>query len=149
MNRREFCKTTTAAFALSLFAGGSLFADEKKMPTIEEIIAQFTGGKGATKSLVTLQAPEIAENGLVVPLKVSVDASAKDGRFPKKIHLIAPGNPVPLICNMSFSKKNGSAYMATRAKLAKSQDVIALVELGDGSFVYDTKMVKVTIGGCG
>lgn len=148
MNRREFCKTTSA-LALAVLAGKSLLADEPKLLSSDEIIAKYTKGKSAKQSLVSLLAPEIAENGMVVPLKVSVDMAASDPRFPKNIYLIAPLNPAPLICSMSLSKRNGKAFMATRAKLAKSQEVIALVELGDGSFVLDKKPVKVTIGGCG
>lgn len=149
MNRRDFCKTTSV-LALAVFSGEALFAaDASKTLSVAEVIAKFTGGKTSKQSLVALSAPEIAENGLVVPLKVLVDIKPDDPLFPKKIHLIAPENPFPTICSMTISKRNGRAYMATRAKLAKSQDVIALVELGDGTFIHDAKMVKVTIGGCG
>lgn len=149
MNRREFCKKTSA-LALIACSGATLFAaEEQKVLTVQEAIAKFTGGKGSKQSIVVLSAPEIAENGLVVPLKVSVEMETSNPLFPKKIHLIAPGNPVPHVCSMSISKRNGRAYMSTRVKLAKSQEIIALVELGNGTFVHDSKMVKVTIGGCG
>lgn len=149
MDRREFCKKTSV-LALIACSGVTLFAaDEQKVLTLQEAIAKFTGGKESKQSLVVLSAPEIAENGLVVPLKVSIEMETSNPLFPKKIHLIAPANPLPHVCSMTISKRNGKAYMSTRAKLAKSQEVIALVELGDGTFVHDAKMVKVTIGGCG
>jgi len=44
---------------------------------------------------------------------------------------------------------NGKGYFATRIKLSGTQDVVALVELSDGTFIKAAKSVKVTIGGCG
>jgi sulfur-oxidizing protein SoxY len=44
---------------------------------------------------------------------------------------------------------SGKASATTRIRLAKTQDVIAVAKMKDGSVFMDTKQVKVTIGGCG
>ena len=44
---------------------------------------------------------------------------------------------------------NGKGYFATRVKLGSTQEIVALVELSDGTFIKTAKSVKVTIGGCG
>jgi sulfur-oxidizing protein SoxY len=48
-----------------------------------------------------------------------------------------------------FSPASGVAEANTRIRLAKTQDVIAVAKMNDGSFFMTSKQVKVTIGGCG
>lgn len=146
MQRRDFLKTaslaTASVIAISL-VGNSAFAAEV---SVADIIAKECGGKGAKDGGATLIAPAIAENGQVVPLKIEVDKPVEDV---KALHLYAVSNPTPKIISVYLTPELGKAYFSTRTKLAKSQDVLLLVELKDGSFLKDTKNVKVTIGGCG
>lgn len=115
----------------------------------EEQISKIVGSKGAKTGVASLVAPAIAENGQVVPLKVEVNHPMEEGNYVKAIHLYAAGNPTPKIITVNLTPANGKAYFSTRTKLAKSQDVFVVAELSDGSFLKDTKNVKVTIGGCG
>lgn len=109
---------------------------------IDDAIAAFTGGATAGTGGITLTAPEIAENGNTVP--VSVDAPGATS-----ITLLAAGNPTPQVCTFTFGPAAGSRVAATRIRLAKTQDVIAIAKMEDGSFVQASATVKVTIGGCG
>ena len=61
----------------------------------------------------------------------------------------AAGNPLPGVATFHFSPMSGSASATTRIRLAKTQDVIAIAKMSDGSVFMDKKTVKVTIGGCG
>lgn len=149
MTKREFFKTVAATALVAGAPLSVLAAEEKKELTVDELISKATGGKGAKASGVTLVAPAIAENGQVVPLKVEVASPMTDADYVKAIHLYAAGNPTPKIITVTMSPANGKAYFSTRTKLAKSQDVFALVELSNGTFLKDVKNVKVTIGGCG
>ena len=115
----------------------------------EEQISKIVGSKGAKTGVASLVAPAIAENGQVVPLKVEVNHPMEEGNYVKAIHLYAAGNPTPKIITVNLTPANGKAYFSTRTKLAKSQDVFVVAELSDGSFLKDTKNVKVTIGGFG
>jgi sulfur-oxidizing protein SoxY len=110
--------------------------------TVEELTAAFTGGAAPGTGGITLTAPEIAENGNTVP--VSVDAPGA-----VSIMLLALGNPEPAVATFTFGPAAGSQMAATRIRLAKTQDVLALAKMPDGSVIQAQTTVKVTIGGCG
>jgi sulfur-oxidizing protein SoxY len=110
--------------------------------TVEELSAVFTAGATPGAGGITITAPEIAENGNTVP--VSVDAPGAVA-----IMLLAAGNPEPAVVTFLFGPAAGSQMAATRIRLAKTQDVIAMAKMPDGSIVQATATVKVTIGGCG
>ena len=100
-------------------------------------------GKTATGSdKVQLDAPEIAENGAVVPITVSTT-------MPKatRISILVLENPFTLAA--AYLVPDGTnANVSSRLKLAKTTKVVALVE-ADGAIYSASKEVKVTVGGCG
>jgi sulfur-oxidizing protein SoxY len=108
----------------------------------DEAIAAFTGGADVGTGGVTLTAPEIAENGNTVPIEVSAPGAVA-------IAVYAAGNPVPNVATFKFGPLAASQSASTRIRLATTQDVIAVAQMADGTFVSDRKEVKVTIGGCG
>ena len=65
------------------------------------------------------------------------------------IHVIATANPQPGVATFRFSPLSGKATVASRMRLARTQDVIGIAELSDGRFLMSKRNVKVTIGGCG
>ena len=91
---------------------------------------------------IKIRAPNIAENGAVVTITVSSSLSGIEG-----ITIFAKENPTPLIAHF---KLDGSipGYLSTRAKLAKTTDVIAVLSVA-GKRIAAKKAVKVTKGGCG
>ena len=91
---------------------------------------------------VKLDAPEIAENGAVVPLSIS--STLPDVT---SISLLVSENPFPLAASYKIPA-GASAMVATRVKMAKTSKVLALVESG-GKVYSAAKEVKVTVGGCG
>ena len=62
--------------------------------------------------------------------------------------ILADGNPTPGVGLFNFGKLS-DASGSTRIRLAGTQDVIAVAEMADGSYVQVANTVKVTIGGCG
>ncbi|MGB9041756.1 MAG: thiosulfate oxidation carrier protein SoxY, partial [Pseudolabrys sp.] len=72
-------------------------------------IAKFTGGKTAEKSKVSIELPEIAENGNTVPLSVSVDAPMAGDNYVSEILVVADGNPNPGVATFRFSPLSGKA----------------------------------------
>jgi sulfur-oxidizing protein SoxY len=135
-NRRE---------ALALGLGGLAVAAlplPASAKTVDELIAEFTGGAAVGGEGVTITAPEIAENGNTVPVAVDAPGAVS-------IMLLANGNPTPPVCTFNFGPAAGSRMAATRIRLASTQDVIAVAKMEDGSFVQASANVKVTIGGCG
>jgi sulfur-oxidizing protein SoxY len=110
--------------------------------TVDELTAAFTGGAAPATDGITLTAPEIAENGNTVPIGVDAPGAVA-------IMLLAAGNPEPAVATFTFGPAAGSQMAATRIRLAKTQDVIALAKMADGSIKQTQATVKVTIGGCG
>jgi len=139
----------TAGFAavpaLQLLSGVAHAAAEDTT----KLIADFTGGKEPQSGKIKLTAPEIAENGNTVPVSVSVDSKMADGDMVQSVMLVAEGNPRPEVVTFHFTALSGAAAATTRMRLAKTQSVIALAKMADGSVYMDKKEVKVTIGGCG
>lgn len=114
----------------------------RAMATVEDSIAAFTGGADVGEGGLTLTAPEIAENGNTVPIEVSAPGATA-------IMILATGNPTPDAATFHFGPMAAAQAASTRIRLAKTQDVMAIAKMADGSFVQVTQEVKVTIGGCG
>ncbi|MGH6672339.1 MAG: thiosulfate oxidation carrier protein SoxY [Xanthobacteraceae bacterium] len=91
---------------------------------------------------VSLDAPEIAENGAVVPISVSTTLPNVTS-----IAIVVSKNPFPLAASYPIPPGT-SPMVANRLKMAKTSNVIALVQSG-GKIFSATKEVKVTVGGCG
>jgi sulfur-oxidizing protein SoxY len=89
-----------------------------------------------------MDAPEIAENGAVVPISVATTLTDVTS-----ISFLVSENPVVLVA--SYRIPAGTVPgVANRIKMAKTSNVIVVVEAG-GKLYSATKEVKVTVGGCG
>ena len=102
----------------------------------------FGSADVSESSAIELNAPDIAENGAVVPVSVS---STLDGV--ESISIIVEENPAPLAASFDLTP-NAVADVSTRLKMGKTSNVVAVVK-ADGKLYSATKEVKVTIGGCG
>jgi sulfur-oxidizing protein SoxY len=106
--------------------------------------------KGAPQDgKVSLKAPEIAENGMAVPLTVAVESEMSEKSYVKALYIAADGNPNPPVAIYEFTPLAGKAEVALRVKLSQTQNFIAVAEMSDGSLFKASREVKVTIGGCG
>lgn len=146
--RRQALVLSAGAFAAVAFGlrPGMAFADAD---ATQKLIMEFTGGKEPATGKITLTAPEIAENGNTVPITVSVESTMTEGDMVDSVVVLAEGNPNPDVVTFHFTAMSGAATASTRMRLAKSQNVIAVARMADGSVFIDRKEVKVTIGGCG
>jgi sulfur-oxidizing protein SoxY len=151
--RRTFLKSTGAAgtVALAIAAGllkpGQVLAAEWNKNAFEAKnladAMKSIGAAAAAKSAdIMIKAPEIAENGAVVPVEVTSKIPGTTD-----IAIFADQNVNPLIADFTFS--NGAeGYVSTRIKMAKTSNVTVVVKAGGKSYMT-AKEVKVTIGGCG
>jgi sulfur-oxidizing protein SoxY len=147
VTRREALWFGAGATALLLVTDvDPLFATPAEADTE---IAKFTGGKPLDKGKITIDLPEIAENGNTVPLSILVDSPMTPDNFVSEVLVVADGNPRPGVAHFTFSASSGRATASTRIRLQSTENIIVIAKLGDGSFVTDRKQVKVTIGGCG
>lgn len=136
-----------AGAAVALGGRGLAFADEaaEQKAKADAAIKEITGGKEAGKGSLTLVAPDIAENGAVVPVSIE-----PKGFTPSRVALIVDDNPVPLIMEVKVSGKYaGDGAISTRIRMRKTSTVRAYAYDANGALHGDSKTIKVTIGGCG
>ena len=156
MKRRTFLQGTLSAGAASLAAGAGLLTPQMvlaeshggdmeaafKLDNIDAAL-EAIGAKAAAESAdIELKAPEIAENGAVVPVTVTSKIPGTS-----QISLLVPNNPTPLVAVFNMNEKSGN-MASVRLKMGKTSDVIAMVKAGDAMHMAKQE-VKVTIGGCG
>ncbi|MCC2098516.1 MAG: thiosulfate oxidation carrier protein SoxY [Hyphomicrobiales bacterium] len=145
-SRRAVLTGGAAAAFAAILAPRMSFATPKD---VEAVLNKLYSGKKMSKGKITLDMPQIAENGLVVPVNISVESKMTDKDYVKAVHIFADGNPQPGVVTYKFTPASGKAAANIRMRLAKTQNVICVAEMSDGS-LYSTKTeVKVTIGGCG
>lgn len=90
---------------------------------------------------IELKAPEIAENGAIVPVEIT---SSIPGT--QSVYVIAEKNPQPLVAQ--FDLAGIEPFISTRIKMGESARIRVVVKAG-GKFYSTSREVKVTIGGCG
>lgn len=151
--RRIMLKGSLAASALGVAVGAGLLTPRAVLAAWPEAAFKAKDAAGAMTALtgldqmsesadIRIKAPDIAENGAVVPVTVETSIEGVES-----ISIIAVNNPAPLIA--SFELGEGAiGFVSTRIKMGKSGDVIAVVKAG-GKLQSAKKEVKVTIGGCG
>ena len=136
LTRRGFMVLTAGAAAAALIPFRPAHA------SVEDAIAEFTGGAEVGEGGITLTTPEIAENGNTVPVSVEAPGAVA-------IMMLAAGNPSPEVGTFTFGPLAAKQSASTRIRLAGTQEVIAIAKMADGSFKRAANTVKVTIGGCG
>jgi sulfur-oxidizing protein SoxY len=111
--------------------------------SVADAVKAFGGGAPVESKDVTLTAPEIAENGAVVPMVVGSSLAGV-----KQILLLVEKNPSALVAKFDVTDAVEPSF-STRAKMGQTSDVYAVAITGDGKAYYAKKEVKVTLGGCG
>ena len=115
----------------------------------EAELKKIIGDAKPEEGKLTLDMPEIAENGNTVPFSVAIDSPMTEADYVKRIHVLATGNPQPAVATFHFFPASGKAAVSSRMRLATTQDVVAVAEISDRKFAMVRRNVKVTIGGCG
>lgn len=152
MNRQRRTFITVAAGTSALAAAGLLHPPAARAATWNKPGFEAKAAGDAIKNLgaanmidskdIAITAPDIAENGAVVPVAVT-------SRIPntQSIAIVAEKNPFPLAA--TFDVANGAEpYASVRIKMGQTSNVRAIVK-ADGKFYTSVKEVKVTVGGCG
>jgi len=149
-NRREII-ARSAAVAAALAVAGLLPAHAQaawnkaafEAKNVDDVLKALGVAKPVESKDVTLTAPDIAENGAVVPIAASTALPNV-----KQIVFMIEKNPTTLAGSFEFTDAVESS-VATRVKMAQTSNVIAVAMLGDGRALFAKKEVKVTLGGCG
>ncbi|MDD3608385.1 MAG: thiosulfate oxidation carrier protein SoxY [Halothiobacillaceae bacterium] len=150
--RRVFLKGSLAASAVGVAVGAGLLTPRTVLAAWPEAAYKAKDAAGALKGAlgvdsatdsadVTVKAPDIAENGAVVPITIESKMAGAE-----MIAMLVDGNEMPLVCD--FTMTGAQAYISTRIRMGKTSNVVGVVKAG-GKLYQAKKEVKVTIGGCG
>jgi sulfur-oxidizing protein SoxY len=148
MTRRRSITVVTAglvAACAAILVPSTAFA---KAADVEKWLQQQLPGT-PSPGKVTIDAPDIAENGNTVPITISVDSPMTPQSYVKQIIMAADGNPLPGVAIFALSPANGKASVDFRIRLAQTENVTAVAQMSDGSLWTASRVIKVTIGGCG
>lgn len=139
--------TMVVAATAGLLKAGSAWAEPWNKNAFEsKAVADIQKSLGVTSLAdskdITITAPDIAENGAIVPIAVT-------SKIPntQSIAIIAEKNPFPLAASFAIMP-GADSYVSTRVKMGQTSNVRAIVK-ADGKFYTAVKEVKVTVGGCG
>lgn len=144
--RRETLALAAIASLAAFLAPRMAMADEQ---AVAAEIKKLYGDKKFDSGKIKLDVPEIAENGLVVPVNVEVESPMTEQDHVKAVHVFADGNPAPGVVTYRFTPACGKASASTRMRLAQTQNIICIAEMSDGKLFMTKSNVKVTVGGCG
>jgi len=153
MQRRTFLKGSLASTTVVVAMGAGLLSPRSVLAawpksafaakSVQDALTAIYGSAATSPSSdIKIKAPDIAENGAVVPVTVSTSISGITD-----IAIIVEKNGSPLAANFKLSSSS-KGFVATRIKMGKTSNVIAVVKAG-GKAYSARKDVKVTIGGCG
>jgi sulfur-oxidizing protein SoxY len=124
----------------SAAAGGNRAGFESR--ALADVLKALGAGSAVESRDITITAPDIAENGAVVP--VSVTSWIPNTH---QIAIAAERNPFPLAATFDVSG-GGEGYVSTRIKMGETSNVWAVVK-ADGKYFAARKEIKITVGGCG
>jgi sulfur-oxidizing protein SoxY len=151
-NRRDFMKASGMIGLLAaagLLNAEEVFAQQPARNTAAFEAKNLTdavkalGGAGVTESKdIAITAPDIAENGAVVPVAVASKIANTQA-----VYIMVEKNPNMLAAGFNIPQGT-EASVTTRIKMGQTSNVLAVVK-ADNKFFMASKEVKVTLGGCG
>jgi sulfur-oxidizing protein SoxY len=115
---------------------------------VQQAIHERIGGREPQPGGMTLTLPKLAETGNSVPLTVAVDSPMTAADHVLRIHIFVPGNPEPVAATYHLGIRAGKAQISTHVRLARTQTVLALAEMSDGSVRAEAASLIVTLGAC-
>ena len=153
MKRRSFIKSalvvsaTGAAVTSGLLSSNAVFAashapDLSKSKSFDEVMKMMGATDAVESDKIKIKAPEIAENGGVVPVGITSEIEGTT-----EIVALISNNPTPYAAKYTIGAK-GNPAVKSRFKMAKTTDVVAVVKAND-KFYMAKSNIKVTKGGCG
>ena len=113
-----------------------------------EKIRALVGNAVVHRGRVKLEIPPLVENGHLVPLVVQVESPMTAADHVQAIHVFTERNPLPEMVSYRLGPRAGRAYVATRVRMADTQNVVAIAHLSDGSYWSDSAHLIVTIAAC-
>ena len=134
-----------ALAVLGLAPGAALASPKDAL----KLLAELTGGAALNKGRVHVRLPKITDRGPFTRISVSVDSPMSGGDYVKALHIVSERNTVPEVASFYFTPLNGMAEVTTRIRLRKTQVIVAVAEMSDGTAYVGKGRTKVSRGGGG
>lgn len=148
ITRREMLRVSAV---VSLMAAAGLIGEAQAAEwnkaafegkSVNDVIKALGGGAPEKSDAIAFNAPDIAENGAVVP--VAVTSNLPDT---EQIAILVEKNPNTLAADFVIPAGT-EPFVSTRVKMGQTSVVHAAVKAG-GKWYVASKEIKVTLGGCG
>lgn len=150
LDRRDFVAGAgAAALVAALLAAVPHAEASERSAQFDAALARLLAGAQPKEGGIEMDLPENVENGDYVPVALSVASPMTPADHVTSIHLLSTLNPRASVATFRFTALSGRARVTSRMRLAKTQAVIALAELSDGTYLIAERAVAVKIGGCG
>ena len=148
--RRSCLRAAAAAVGPAVLPalGWAQAAPGQVILTLQQMTAPLVGDAPLRQDGMRLELPALADNGHVVPLRVTVASPMTVAEHVTRIWLLSPRNPVTRMAVFHLGPWSGRAEIATRVRLAGTQEVVALARLSNGDFLYAQTEVVVTESAC-
>jgi len=134
-----------AAAALVPAAASAQTAPAESFVAAERAIL---AGREPAASGVTIEMPQLSENGNAVDISVRVDSPMSADDHVARIHVLADKNPVARVATFHIGPQAGRADVATRIRLAETQTIVVLAETSRGVVHRSSREVIVILGAC-
>ncbi len=149
LNRRQVVASGGGAM-IALVVQGMIPCVAQASPTdAKKMLSDLSGGVPLKKGRVHVSLPKITDKGPFTRLTVSVDSPMSDSDYVKALHIVAERNTVPEVATFYFTPMNGRAEVTTRIRLRKTQIIVAVAEMSDGTAYIGKGRTKVSKGGGG
>jgi sulfur-oxidizing protein SoxY len=126
-------------------AASSAAAQEEDIATAERAIL---AGRSPISTAIAVEIPRLSENGNSVDVAVRVDSPMTAADHVRAIHILSEKNPVPRVASFVLTPRAGRAEVATRIRLATSQQIVVLAETSAGQVHRAAREVIVVLGAC-
>ena len=145
MKRRLFLAGSTGV-VLSLVARPVAAVTQSSVLTA--LVKEYAAGGGVTEGRVKFDIARLVDNGNSVPVEVIVDSPMTQLQHVVGIKIFNEKNPQNDVAQFTLSPRSGRARVATRIRLATTQQLVAVAKMNDGSCWTHTVEVLVTVSSC-
>ena len=123
-------------------------APAQEAPALATLVAQFTGPQKLREDRVKLEIAQLVDNGNVVPVRVTVDSPMTADDHVTEVAIFNEKNPQREVARFQLGPRAGKADVATRIRLATSQQLVALARMNDGTVWAASADVIVVLAAC-
>lgn len=152
-SRRSFIKRSVSALCAGVCFGrstqvfpstGALESGQKSITEDTQDI--FNRWQYIKADRIVLKIPARVDKGNSIPVFIAVDSPMQPCNHVETIILLAEENPEPEVFRMSFTLSNDRADASTRISLAKTQKLVAVAKMNDGSLFTTSKTINIATG---